>query len=93
VGIFTSSLTKSQLVSFILSYLLISGMAFIVGLGEYIFSGTMLKEVFSYINLWSHMEDFAKGIVDTRRLIYYFSVMTLCIFGAVKTFQLKRLRS
>jgi ABC-2 type transport system permease protein len=53
----------------------------------------MLKEVFSYINLWSHMEDFAKGIVDTRRLIYYFSVMTLCIFGAVKTFQLKRLRS
>jgi len=93
VGIFTSSLTKSQLVAFILSYLLVSGMAFIVGLGEYIFSGTGLKEFFAYINIWSHMEDFAKGIVDTRRVIYYVTVIALFLFAATKTFQLKRLRS
>jgi len=92
VGIFTSSLTKNQLIASILSFLIV-GMIFVLGLMEYISADSKYKEFFSYINVWAHMEDFSKGIVDTRRLIYYVSMMLMCLMAAVKTFQLKRMRS
>jgi ABC-2 type transport system permease protein len=92
IGIFTSSLTRNQLIASILSFLII-GMLFVLGLMEYVSSQSGLKEFFGYINVWAHMEDFSKGIVDTRRLVYYVTMMVLGLFVAIKTFQLKRIRS
>ncbi|MFH1435793.1 MAG: ABC transporter permease [Pseudomonadota bacterium] len=92
IGVFTSSLTKNQLIASILSFLIL-GIFFVLGLMEYISGESLLKSVFSYINIWAHMEDFSKGIVDTKRLVYYSTMIILFIFAAMKSFQLKRIRS
>jgi len=92
IGIFTSSLTKNQLIASILSFLT-TGMLFVIGLMEYVSTESKMKEFMGYLNIWGHMEDFSKGIIDTRRLVYYITVIILSLFIATKTFQLKRIRS
>jgi ABC-2 type transport system permease protein len=39
-----------------------------------------IKVVIDYLNLFQHMDEFGKGIVDTRHLIYYFSATAFCLF-------------
>lgn len=92
VGILTSALTRSQLVSSILTFL-ITGMIFVLGLMEYITTSSGIRTFFSYINIWGHMEDFSKGIVDSRRIVYYLSMIVLALYAAIKALKLKRLGS
>ena len=48
-------------------------MLFSCGLLENLVNGETAKKVLGQMNLWQHMDDFSKGIVDTRRLVYYAS--------------------
>lgn len=78
IGIFTSSLTRSQLVagmlSFSILFMLILGVAAIRMLqfdlnGAEMVSGTVL----AYFQVLEHFEDFSNGLVDTRPFFYYLS--------------------
>ena len=31
------------------------------------------QSLIGYLNIWDHMDEFARGIVDTRRIVYYLS--------------------
>ena len=43
--------------------------------------GTLLHDVASHVSVWAHMNDFASGIVDSRRLVFYASTIGLPIFA------------
>ena len=43
-------------------------------------NGETAKKVLGQMNLWQHMDDFSKGIVDTRRLVYYASGVGFFLF-------------
>jgi ABC-2 type transport system permease protein len=79
IGILSSSLTKSQFVALLLTVLLQFGL-FVLGIGEYIFDPGLLHDVCSYVSLAGHMEDFAKGIIDTRRVLYDTTLAIFCLF-------------
>ncbi|HNW93794.1 MAG TPA: Gldg family protein [bacterium] len=83
LGLFTSSMTHNQIVAAFLCFVLL---LFVFSLGailEAVFPGSGAEQsVFRYINIWTHAEDFGKGIVDTRPLIYNLSLMLAGIFGA-----------
>ncbi len=53
---------------------------FVLGIGEYIFDPGVFHDVCSYVSLAGHMEDFSKGIVDTRRLLYDGTLAIFCLF-------------
>jgi ABC-2 type transport system permease protein len=57
---------------------------FVLGIGEYIFDPGLLHDVCAYVSLAGHMEDFSKGIVDTRRLLYDLSLAGFCLFLTVR---------
>ncbi len=65
---------------------------FSFGLLEGLFNDETLRQGLSYLNLWQHMEDFSKGIVDTRRLVYYISGAALFLFLAVRALEAKKWR-
>jgi ABC-2 type transport system permease protein len=65
---------------------------FILGLGGFVFPDEETQAIFEYIGVWSQMGAFAKGIVDTRYLVYDFSLATLCVFLAVRVVQTERLQ-
>ena len=83
IGMLASSLTKSQFVALLVTVLIQFGL-FVLGIGEYIFDPGLLHDVCSYVSLAGHMEDFSKGIVDTRRLLYDVSLAIFCLFLTIR---------
>ena len=80
IGIFTSSLTDNQVVAFILAIVL---SAFLYLGFEFIYS----LELFGNIDLFikslgisDHYSSISKGVIDTRDIIYFVSVITVFLF-------------
>ena len=91
VGIFASALTRSQLVAAVLTFAMLIPL-FMIGLVENLFNDESLRQIFSYLNLWLHMEEFGKGVVDTRSLVYYFSTVGLFLFLAARVLEARKWR-
>ena len=91
VGVFASSLTRNQIVAALATFAILM-VFFSFGLLEGLFQGELLKEAFGYMNLWQHMEDFSRGVVDTRRIVFYLSVSLLFLFLASRTLEAKKWR-
>lgn len=83
IGLFASALSKSQFVALLITVLIQFGL-FVLGIGEYIFDPGLLRDVCAYVSLAGHMEDFSKGIVDTRRVLYDASLAIFCLFLTVR---------
>ena len=90
-GVLASSLSRSQLVAAVLTFAL-AGPLFAIGFLEFLFTGDAARELFSYLSLPRHMEDFSRGIVDSRRLVYYVSVSALFLFLAARALAAKKWR-
>ena len=91
VGTFASTLSRSQLVAALVTFVILVPL-FTFGLLESLTNSPVLKELFGYLDIWRHMEEFSKGIVDSRRLVYYFSVSGLLLFLAARSLELKKWR-
>ncbi len=91
VGTFASTLSRNQLVAAILTFALLVPL-FTFGLLEQLINNEVVKGVFEYLNLWQHMDDFGKGIVDTRRLVYYLSATAFFLFLAARGLEVKKWR-
>jgi ABC-2 type transport system permease protein len=91
IGLLASALTRSQVVAALLS-LGANFALFLVPIFTFVSPTTSSESVLGYMNLWSHMEDFGRGIVDTRRLVYYGSVIAFALFAAVQALQTRRWR-
>ncbi|TAL62329.1 MAG: ABC transporter permease [Bacteroidetes bacterium] len=74
IGIFTSSITSNQIVAFLLA--LFIGMFFhiIFDVMSNSFTG-MTGEIFSYLSLSTHYESITRGVIDTKDLIYFLTVI------------------
>lgn len=79
VGTFASTLTKNQIIAAILSFAMLI-VIFSAGLLQNLVTDPTMREQLSYFNLWEHMEEFTKGVVDTRRVVYYLSGMAFFLF-------------
>jgi ABC-2 type transport system permease protein len=91
VGVFASSLTRNQIVAALATFAMLM-VFFTFGLMESLFEAQPLKEAFGYMNLWQHMEDFSRGIVDTRRLVFYASVTGLFLFLSSRSLEARKWR-
>ena len=91
VGLFASSLAKNQIVAAMVTFALLV-VLFTFGLLENLVAGERAREVFAYLNLWQHMDELSKGIVDTRRLVYYLSLTGFFLFLTGRALEAKRWR-
>jgi len=91
LGCLSSSLTRSQMIAAMISYGL--------GLGLFLLSLRALiaappegwqAKLFSYISMTEHMQDFARGVIDTRRLVFYLSLTVLFLFLTLKVVESRR---
>ena len=91
VGTFASALSKNQIVAAMVTFFCLL-VLFSCGLMESLVNDETAKRIFGYVNLWQHMDDFSKGIVDTRRLVYYGSVAGLFLFLTTRALEAKKWR-
>ncbi len=52
----------------------------------------VVADALGYVNLINHVEEFAKGIVDSRRLIYYASTSAFFLFLTTRALAAKKWR-
>src|SRR6185369_4091295 len=88
-GTFASSLTKNQIVAAILGFLFII-VIFFVGVFNSLVTNPQTREALAYLNLLEHMDDFSRGIVDTRRLIYVASTVVFFLFLSTKALEVNK---
>ena len=67
VGLLASCLTRSQIVAATITFALLT-LLLLAGPLELYVEQPALREFLRHVNLFDHMEDFARGIVDTRQL-------------------------
>jgi len=89
-GLFISSLTKNQIVAGTITFAVFLMLWVISWIGES--SGPITREVVSYLSITEHFEDFARGIVDTKHVIYYLSFITFGLFLTAKSVDSERWR-
>jgi ABC-2 type transport system permease protein len=93
VGVFASSLTRSQTVAAMISYAL--GLSlFLLSLRALVTVPPALwaAKVFNHIAMTQHLEQFARGVVDTRVLVYYLSLTIFFLFLTCKVVESRRWR-
>lgn len=75
IGIFTSSISNNQIVAFIVAVFICFSFYYgFEGLGE--ITGTSIEK----IGIKGHFNNISKGIIDTRDIIYFFSITGLFLF-------------
>jgi len=89
IGLFFSALTRSQIIAALLT-LAVNFTLFLLPLYEIVSPSFTPDSVLGYMNIWNHMEDFGRGIVDTRHLVYYGSVTLFALFATIQVLQARR---
>ena len=56
---------------------------FSTGLLDYLIRDPKNREGLNYVNMWVHLEEFARGVVDSRRIVYYLSATAFFLFAVV----------
>jgi ABC-type transport system involved in multi-copper enzyme maturation permease subunit len=99
LGLFISSLVKSQLVAALLS--MCASLVFVIAgfwrpdidFDTAGFFTRMFYYLSSYLSVPLHFQqDFSRGIVDTRHIVLYLSVTVFCLFLTVRSLESRRWR-
>jgi ABC-2 type transport system permease protein len=88
LGVFASSLSRNQAVAGILCFTML--FALIFG-GRYLTDAVWLtrpvllpvKSVVDYADVWSHFDDFTRGVIDTRQVLFYLSGTVLALIFSI----------
>jgi len=78
IGIFVSSLTENQIVAFIIS-VLIALFFFLIGKILMIFPPSIVS-FFEYVTTDYHLNVISRGVIDSRVLLYYFSMIFFTVY-------------
>jgi ABC-2 type transport system permease protein len=89
-GLFISSLTKNQIVAGFLTFATFLMLWIINWMGES--SGPTTREVLNYLSITEHFDDFSRGIIDTKHVVYYVSFITFGLFLTAKSVDSERWR-
>lgn len=83
VGVFASTLTRSQLVALLLTLLVLFGL-FVLGLGHLLYDEGPLLALSEHISMQAQLDELSRGVVETRRLLFNASVAALALFLAAR---------
>jgi ABC-2 type transport system permease protein len=91
LGIMLSTLTRNQLVAGMLTFGLFLMLWVIDWVSDY--STGVVGTVASYLALTTHLENYAKGVIDLRDTVYYLSVIGLGLFLTARSVESVRWRA
>lgn len=80
IGLLTSSLTRNQIVAFILGFAIILVLYIMDKSWFTIFFPTSIARVLEYMGLDYHYQNLLRGVIDSRDILYYLSVTIFACF-------------
>ena len=78
IGLFASSLTENQIIAAVVTFVIVLFMFIInfVSLPE----ERLLSDILKYVSVADHLKNLLRGVVDTRDLVYFLSIIFLFVF-------------
>ena len=89
-GLFISSLTKNQIVAGFLTFTTFLMLWILNWLAES--SGPTTQAILNHLSITQNFEDFARGVIDTKPVVYYLSFITFGLFLTAKSVDSERWR-
>lgn len=90
IGLLISSMTKNQIVSGMITFAVFLLLWVINWPAS--FAGPTTQNILNYLSITDHFDDFTKGVLDTKHLVYYFSVMAFGLFLTARSVDTERWR-
>lgn len=84
VGLVASVLTKNQILAAIGGFTA-TLILFIIGWASNMGSTSTLSEVLRYLSIQDHFEQFTKGLISSRDVIFFLSMIGFCLFLSVRS--------
>jgi ABC-2 type transport system permease protein len=90
VGLFISSLTRNQIIAAMATF----GVFLMLWVIDWMsrFVGPTSQAVLEYLSIIRHFDDFGRGVLDTRHLVYYASFIVFGLFLTVRSVETERWR-
>ena len=91
IGTFVSSWTKNQIVAGVAGF----GICLMLWVLEWTssFSDTAMGRVAAYMSVLSHFDSFSRGVLDTKDIVYYISLIALGLFLTARSMESMRWRA
>jgi ABC-2 type transport system permease protein len=86
IGIFASSLTDNQLIAAVISFGVLLVLWLVGALSD------AESSILGYLSVINHYEDFGKGIIDLKDVVYYISLIFLGLFLTYSALESERWR-
>lgn len=90
VGLFTSSLTANQIVAAVLSFAILL-ILWVIDAISSLFSGAV-GSVASYLAVYTHFTDMTQGVIDTKDVVYFLTVILAALFLTSRSVETRRWR-
>jgi ABC-2 type transport system permease protein len=90
LGLFISSLTRNQIVAGMITFSVFLLLWVINWVSTFV--GPTAQTVLNYLSITEHFDDFAKGIIDTKHVVYYLSFIAMGLFLTMKSVDTERWR-
>ena len=88
IGVMASSLTRNQIIAFIVAFA-ISFALFLFGkLTQFV--PESLQPIVSFLSIDGHFDNISRGVIDTRDVLYYLSVITVCLLVATTSLESRK---
>ncbi len=88
VGVFASSLTENQIVAFIVGLLFVSALFIFDKI--LIFVPGWMTSVIEYLGVDFHFSSIARGVIDTRNIVYFVSVLGFMLYLSVLSLERRK---
>jgi ABC-2 type transport system permease protein len=88
IGVFASSLTKSQFVAAVVTFVVILFFLLIDSLP--LFGMAAMSEILTHLSLIGQYEDFYKGLLNLTHVIFYLGFISVFLFLAVRSLDARR---
>jgi ABC-2 type transport system permease protein len=90
IGVMTSSLTRNSIVSFIVAFAILFAMYLFGRLTQFV--PPALQPVVSFLSIDGHFENISRGVIDTRDVLYYFSVIGVSLLVSTLSLESRKWR-
>ena len=88
IGVMASALTRNSIVSFIVAFAISFALYLLGRLTQFL--PQALQKLVAFLSIDGHFENIGRGVVDSRDVIYYLSVMTVCLLIATLSLESRR---
>ena len=90
IGLLISSFTKNQIVAVMATFAVVL-LGWVINWASTL-AGPTGRAVLDYMGITNHLDDFTRGIVDTKHLVYYVSFITFGLFLTARSVDTERWR-